>query len=432
MKNHPLKTITLLLVIIQIQIANGQIDPAYEIGTWKNFTNAAVSYTWDDNTAKQLTVAKPIFDNYGFKTTFFITTNWGPNWAAFQTASTDGHEVASHSKSHPNFGNLDETQRLEELEGSKNAINANISGNQCLTFAYPYCVVGDNAQTESLYISARTCQGAIESSTPANIMSVSSIVCGTAGSVMTSEHFTNKVNEATSSNGWVVFLLHGIDNDGGFSPIASTDLDTHLNYMNQNQDTFWVATYGDAVKYIKERDNSSIVETSNDNNEIVFQLTNNLDTNIYNIPLSLKRAIPMDWSVTSVTQDGNPIDYQVLEESSEKFIQLDALPNGGDVIITGEESLGVDEFSHSLSNLSLFPNPSKGDMVTLKFLLKRKGGMSISIINQTGALLQDIAKKEYLRGEHQLQLDVSRWKGQPIYLVMSIDGVLMTKKLINP
>jgi spermidine/putrescine-binding protein len=49
---------------------NAQIAPEYEVATWHGFKPAAVSYTFDDNTSKQLPVAIPLFNQYNFKATF--------------------------------------------------------------------------------------------------------------------------------------------------------------------------------------------------------------------------------------------------------------------------------------------------------------------------------------------------------------------------
>lgn len=36
-----------------------QVNPAYEVATWRGFKTAAVTYTLDDNTSNQLLVAIP-------------------------------------------------------------------------------------------------------------------------------------------------------------------------------------------------------------------------------------------------------------------------------------------------------------------------------------------------------------------------------------
>ncbi len=190
MKKQIKQTFMLILFMIQVQVIYCQIAPDYEIGLWRGFTTAAVSYTWDDNSVGQFTIAKPIFDKYGFKTTFFVITNSANiDWGVLQNAADNGHEVGSHTVTHPDFGKIDENQRLAELQGSKDAINANVSGQECLTLAYPFCQGGDYAQTESVYISARICSNGIEMKTPVNFMRVNSVNCGSVGPIKTSDEF---------------------------------------------------------------------------------------------------------------------------------------------------------------------------------------------------------------------------------------------------
>lgn len=430
MKNLVTNLLILFFILLNICLLNAQIDTGYEIGAWQGFSSSAVSYTWDDNTTKQLTVAQPIFDKYDFKTTFYIVSNWGPNWAGFQNAANIGHEVSSHTKSHPNFNDLNEAQIEEELEGSKNTINSNITGNQCLTMAYPYCVNGNDTQTASHYISARTCQGQIEKSTPTNMMQISSIICGTEGPIKTSIDFNNKVTQAIPTNGWVVFLLHGIDNDGGYSPIDATELDVHLQYMSQHKSDHWIATYSDVVKYIKERDAASLKELSNNNNEIVFELKHNLGSSIYDLPLTVKRQIPSTWLSADITQGTNSLNYQIIEENGMKFIVFNAVPNSQNISIVGHETVAVSEIKNVISELNIFPNPAN-KIVNIDFNLNQGGFISISIIDQQGKLLKEIMKGEYSIGEYKFQVDVSNWGNQLTYCVAKVNGKVQSKKLIT-
>lgn len=95
----------------------------YSIATWKGFAQSAVSYTWDDNTAKQLTDALPLFDRYGFKTTFFVITNSNPNWNGLKAAQDNGHEIASHTLSHPSLNILPDSIQEKEQKEAQEIIN---------------------------------------------------------------------------------------------------------------------------------------------------------------------------------------------------------------------------------------------------------------------------------------------------------------------
>jgi Polysaccharide deacetylase/Secretion system C-terminal sorting domain len=418
----------LLIFFAQYTILTAQINPSYKIGTWQGFASAAVSYTWDDNTPKQLTVAKPLFDNYNLKATFFIVTGWGPNWSGFQAASNNGHEIGSHTKTHPSFSTLDEAQRTDELLGSKTLINTNISGASCVTVAYPNCVTAIDSQIKAHYISARICSGQIEPPTPANMMRVSSIICGTTGSIQTTDNFNTKVNSAIPNKGWVVFLLHGIDGDGGYSPIVSTELDAHLSFMNQHRNDFWVATYGNVVKYIRERNESTLVEVSNVNDSIVFTLNHSLGS-IYNTPLSIERVVPVAWQSAVVMQGNNRLISAILDVNGVKSIRFNALPNGENIVIKGSKSVGTAELESVLNKLKLYPNPSSTFM-NLDYSLQKAGHVSIDITNQSGQIIEQIINQKYAIGDYHFAINTARLSKQVYYVVIVVDGVKQVTKML--
>ena len=57
------KALLSLLGFWTFQNAYSQIAANYEVGAWKDFKTAAVSYTFDDNCSNQIPVAIPLFDN---------------------------------------------------------------------------------------------------------------------------------------------------------------------------------------------------------------------------------------------------------------------------------------------------------------------------------------------------------------------------------
>src|SRR5690554_8232597 len=73
------------------------VESPFEVGTWGNFCDGAISHTFDDNTAGQISSAQPLFDEKGFKMTFFICTGWGADWDNLKKAFEKGHEIGSHT-----------------------------------------------------------------------------------------------------------------------------------------------------------------------------------------------------------------------------------------------------------------------------------------------------------------------------------------------
>ena len=327
----------LLLVVILITSNMGYsqtIEPPYEVGTWPGFCQAAITYTFDDGCSNQYTIAIPMFNEFDFDLTMYPIINWSPNWAALKDAAEQGHEIGSHTMSHPYLNQLTVEQQKAELENSQSATNSRIEGEQCLTLAYPYCVPGDQALTAQYYIAARHCQGYIERTTPNNFYQISSIICGSQGSVKTTANFISRFTSAASSNGWCVFLLHGIDNDGGYSPLSSGTLRESLEYLDSNRDKFWVSTFLNAVRYIKERNAVSVVESSNQNTNIILQVTDTLDDAIYNYPVTVRRPLPPGWPGANVSQDSNSVNTRIVEIDSTKYVMFDVVPDDGDVVLT--------------------------------------------------------------------------------------------------
>lgn len=333
-----MKKISILLVAIVLSTICSKSfsqtnSKTYEVATWQGFRTAAVSYTFDDNCPNQLPVAIPLFNEFGFKTTMFVPSDWIKDWSALQTVADQGHEIASHTVTHNNLGKLTAAQQLIEFKNSQESINAHIKGHSCITIAYPYCVPGNDSLCASFYIAARHCQGYVEPKTPADFMKISSLTTGSVSSIQTVGDFNNRVQKADSLNGWCVFLLHGIDNDGGYSTTQSAVLRAHLSYVKEHNNTYWVAPFSDVARYIKERDAATIHELSNKLGAITLQVTDKLDNAVYNYPITIRRALPKHWASATVMQNGKKVEAKVTKKGALKYITFDVVPDNGNVIL---------------------------------------------------------------------------------------------------
>lgn len=326
------------------------IAPPYQVGNWPGFRTAAVSYTFDDDCSNQLAIAVPMFNEFGYKLTLFTVTSWGPNWTGLQNAANQGHEVASHTVTHPT---LTPSNEVAELSNSKIAIEANVTGQKCVTIAYPYCVPSTQSVTAQYYIAGRHCQGYIEANTPANLYQISSLICGPQGSVQTAADFNAKFVSVASTKGWCVFLIHGIDSDGGYSPLPSTTLRASIQYLDARRSTFWVQTFGNVVRYVQERNAVNVAESSNTGDSITLQATDTLDNTIYNYPLTIRRPLPAGWLAVKVSQNGQAVNASIVNVNSVKYVMFDVVPNGGDVVLsktlygdfTGTNAVDMDDLA---------------------------------------------------------------------------------------
>jgi oligosaccharide reducing-end xylanase len=325
--------LTVFLVAGNVGYA-GTVASPYEVGNWPGFRTAAVSYTFDDHCSNQFAIAVPMFNEFGYKLTLYPVINWGPPWPNIQNAATAGHEVGSHTMSHANLGSLTIAQQTPELANSQSTINSYIPGQQCVTIAYPYCAPGDQALTATYYIAARHCQGWIEANTPSNFYQISSLICGSAGSVQTAADFNARFVSTAASKGWCVFLIHGIDSDGGYSPLPSATLRASIQYLDARRSTFWVSTFGNAVRYIRERNDISVTELSNSGDSITLQVTDTLNNTIYNYPVTIRRPLPAGWPSANVSQNGQAVNASIVVANATMYVMFDVVPDGGDVVLS--------------------------------------------------------------------------------------------------
>lgn len=310
---------------------NGQ----YEIATWKGFSETVINYTFDDGCPNQFDVAIPMFDEYGFQLTIYLVPDWvpGDKWGIIKQAIFNGHEMGSHTVTHSSLVELSQEDQRKEFLNSRKSIEERTGVKKCYTIAYPYCIHPDLELCSEYYIAGRDCRGEIEKATPDSYYRINSIPCGDLSPFYSTEAFTEKMSEAASQNGWCVFLLHGIDNDGGYSPVTSQVLKECLEYLDKNRDKYWVTSLLNAVLYAKERNTAIIVERETKKDYIKIEITHDLDNSIYDFPLTIRRILPDNWENISVWQGGILLDSKVIIENNKKYVVFDATPNKGEVIL---------------------------------------------------------------------------------------------------
>lgn len=308
-----------------------------EIGTWAGFRTAAVSFTFDDGPQSDVDIAMPMFEKYGYKATFNIVTNWaGGNingmltWSGVKELAAAGHEIASHSDSHP-----DGTMSANEISSSKGKINQNIQQPYgCVTLAYPNCNTPGDAQVLQNYVVGRICNSGssiMGKNGPSNWAAVPAMMTGGNGT----SDFTGNMQTAVQQGGWVAFLTHGFTTGtngyANYSPTNASAMEEGLKYAKQNDSKIWVAPMGHVAMYIKER-NASTATASTSGSSITVKLTHTIanDVSKYEYPLSLRIKNDNNWTAASGTQGGKAITVSI----KDGYIYFDAVPNGGDIVIS--------------------------------------------------------------------------------------------------
>jgi hypothetical protein len=422
-----------VLILLNCVCYSQTVNSNYEVGTWPGFKSAAISFTFDDGCSNQFAVAMPLFDKYNFKMTFFTVINWSPNWTTLSKAAANGHEVASHTLSHANLSGLTDEQQTSELRDSKSSIESHITNQKCLTIAYPYCATGNTTLCKQYYLAARGCSGAVEPKTPTNFMNISSIICGSQGSIQRTSDFTSKFNSAANSKGLVVLLIHGIDNDGGYSSTSSTELNGALEYLNTNADKFWVPTFGDVARYIKERNCVSVKETSVSDTSISFSITDTLDNSVFDLPVTVRRQIPTGWDSLSVLQNGKVISYKFVDANSKKYVMMSVVPDSGTLVMKRITLTDVEDHPTSLLREPYlkqnYPNPFN-PVTTIDYQIAESGFVKLRVYDVLGRVITTLVNEELSPGYYSVKFDGMNHPSGLYFYSLQTGRFCDTKKLL--
>ncbi|MGO9481726.1 MAG: T9SS type A sorting domain-containing protein [Candidatus Kryptoniota bacterium] len=436
--------VLLFLMASTYESFSQNVASPYQVGTWQGFRSGAVSYTFDDNLPNQLAIAVPMFDQFGFKVTLFTVTGpstvwaWPANWSGLQNAAAEGHEIASHTIDHPSFDTLADSAQKAECALSQDTIDAHIPGHQCITIAYPYCVSGNEAIDAGYYIAGRGCSGQIMSNTPGDFMNISSFVCGNLG-LNTVAAIEAEANSAAKSNGWCAYLMHAIigpngPEPNGYSPISPDTILATLQFLHANPNKFWVAPFGTVARYIKERNSVSVSEISNQGDSIVVQLTDNLDSAFYNIPLTIRRPLPDEWDSAIVCQNGDTISSTLVKIDTVQYVMFDAAPDTGNITIINETTtiVGVKTGFSSPVTFGLlqnYPNPFN-PTTNIEYRIARSGFVSLKVYDMLGRQVAMLINRKQETGQHIAAFNANNLPSGVYFYRLSANGESITKKLV--
>lgn len=325
----------ILFILLSIALSFADIAAPYEVGTWAHFCEGAVSHTFDDNTIQQTGEGQKAFDEKGFPMTLFLNTGNVRDWSRYKSAFKKGHEIASHNQQH----NSDPSG----LKPSQKAIQDNIPGEKCVSIAYPNCSTPGDKEVLESYIAGRNCNGQTESSSPSNFAQIGSKMfgAGQCNCPNDASSLNSFADQAVQKKGWSVFCHHGIGSDGHSWAVTNLGaMKNHLRYLDENRDKIWCETFGNVARYIQERNNVAIFEKSPAKNSFTMKITDNLNDDIFNYPLSIRRPLPDGWNAENmiIMQGKTPVTFKVVTEGSNKFIMFEAIPDAGDVLFSSGKS----------------------------------------------------------------------------------------------
>ena len=373
--NFKIKILTTVFITL-LFLPVTAINPAGGYGQtsvkkWADDRKSAFTFTFDDGLICDYYYVMPILDSFGFKGTFFIITDslsedlpgisrFG-TWNQFRAMSLDGHEIASHSVTHPDFldlitGNITTPGTLLfELYQSKYTIEQKIPNQKCITIAYPYFDYNTNVlnKTPLYYESARTSDGyPIGSSltgsgfytiggyeenftTPRN---------STLDDLDELENFEYYQQIAITDGTWGMLVAHEVVPFPQLADLLlqdfwypmSTEWFTSLcQWLKQksNDNDVWIETMGNVTRYMKEREHFSYSITSQTATRIQINVTDNLTNTIYNYPLTIDITVPPDWKAAIVIQGSRTDTINTFISGTNTLVRTHVIPDGGTLIL---------------------------------------------------------------------------------------------------
>ena len=158
---------------------------------------------------------------------------------------------------------------------------------------------------------------------------------------LTVDNFIAYLDKCVRDRGWFISGTHGIV-EGENLDIKAEDLERLLARMKEYIDKgeLWTPSFSDAIKYIRERQNST-VSVSGDDGEYQVDLTMTdvtedglpLPKDVFNMPLTVRVNLDATWDGVTYTQAGVTMTAPAFIETGVKFAYLELVPNGGEAIV---------------------------------------------------------------------------------------------------
>ncbi len=267
----------------------------------------------------------------------------GLTWDSIKKYASEGYEFASHTITHAHMTVLDTTNMLYELDKSKEEIRNHLGEKYTFTAEIPFGIEHPRAMKYSLPVYPalrnmmtdpymqeinRGYKTEPGSSDKEYVQWQRGPLSKTPLSLMQSWTDTTLAYD----NIWLVLVFHGVDGIG-WEALPHELLDTYFQYIKKHEDSLWIAAFSDVAKYMRERMHAS-VNTDKTCNGMVVHVQHSLDTNTYNIPLTLKTYVPKEWKKVEVKQDDRQQQLQSQKDAGGNYILYRVTPNKRATVLT--------------------------------------------------------------------------------------------------
>ncbi len=346
-----------------------------EIMTVYGGADGIISMTFDDGYYNTALVLNELLAKYDLKASIMVIADrthkgygeYMSSSAALDIFSAGYLEPQSHSMTHISLkdGEVPNDQKAEtyktEIADSKTLVETMFPDSDILTFAIPYGSMADDAYdfASEYYYAIRTTNNGVQTLDPGFTSTNGSwsrmYSPGTGRLRYTVGNYTDaqqiemiKSDIDSAANGWYIPITHRVGDvddvrgEDGHIEMTYAVADEMFAYIASLRDEgkVWVTTYSEAVKYVRERQNST-VNAYSENGAIFVDLTMSdftedglsLDADVFNTPLTVKVEVPATYGTVFYTTGTKQYIAEAFNDDGKNCVYVNLIPNEGPVEI---------------------------------------------------------------------------------------------------
>jgi hypothetical protein len=231
--------------------------------------------------------------------------------------------------------------------------------------------------------------------------------------------FINWIEGTINEGKWGIQLAHevvpydelsGLISQGAWYPISNEWMTELCNWMYDKSDDghLWVETISNVTKYIKERDSHFYQVISQSDSLIEIELSDALNNNIYNYPLTAYISVPVEWEDVSVKQNNKSQVVKSFNADSMQVVLCDVVPDDGTIRLTKYiPSYVNEEEKDQLDDFILYqnyPNPFNPNTV-ISWKLPVSSKVTLKVYDILGKEVASLINEEQSAGNHKINFN---------------------------
>ena len=346
-----------------------------EILPAKDGAKAVLTISYDDGNYDSAVWVNQKNKTYGLKGSCMIIAgrdSFTGKVSQWKTLLADGTlDIQSHGwyhdHDHTDYGS--HADHVKDVVTSKEALERYFPNNDVLVYATPYTKITDYSYAVSGNENSQIIQDGgtralihanyyANRNGPSGLQSLDPTMGDGKGSwynlyvqwLKTESSQTNKIrtgwiDNAVKQGGWLIILAHSVvddpDNEWNISKTNAEAFYKHAQtYVKTGE--LWSATFGEAVKYIRERQNTTVTERYEDGTVFVDMKINRttedgltLTQKVFNYPLTVEVRVPSGWKLAlSTNENGETMTSAVYTRNGVSYTRVNMVPGADGATVT--------------------------------------------------------------------------------------------------